>query len=97
LVTKHWNLLKAIKHWNFLKATKHLNLLRATKHLNLSKITKHWKLPQAIKLGFSFSSFFFLLFKGMNSSHLGLFFSGHNFQFEFWENLFLQFPLGGEE
>jgi hypothetical protein len=28
---------------------------------------------------------------------LGLFFSGHNFQFEFWENLFLQFPLGGEE
>jgi hypothetical protein len=55
-------------------ATTHWILSRATKHWNLSRATKHWNLPLATKLGSSFTSFFFFLFKRANSNNLGLYF-----------------------
>jgi len=47
------------------------NLPKVTKQWNLPRATKHWNLPVAIKLRSSFTSFFLLFFKKVNSDHWG--------------------------
>jgi hypothetical protein len=49
------------------------------------------------KLGSSFTSFLFLLFKRENLDHWWSLFPGHNFRFESWKYTFPQPSLGGEE
>jgi hypothetical protein len=99
-----WNLSRATKHWNHPLATKHWNLPLTTKHgtfqgpPNIGTIhwppnivtfhrSLNWVFPSPLSFSFSL--------KGKFGS-FGTFFFGHNFQFESWENLFLQLFLGGE-
>jgi hypothetical protein len=64
---------------------------KTTKHWNFPLATKHWNLLRAIKLGSSFTSFFFFSLKGVNSNHLALYFSDITFNLNLEKNLFLQF------